>query len=305
MKRNITLDFFKIFLGVLVVTIHTAPLPDIFPFYNWLISKGIARIAVPLFFIISGYFLVGRIEHFAKLKKYLIHLFIVYIVWYVIYLYDWISLLQAENKFTVYEMAVSFLMGYFHLWFLPALISGVLILYVAKKILRKDSIILAVAFALLLTAICLWPSVHLIKLFRNGLFFGFPFLAIGYGIKQSALIGKIKNTPLVALTVLSSITLIAESYLCYNKGINTDLHFSLLLLCPALFILVMKHSQYVESKNYVGELSSAIYFTHIFVINHILTFGKNTFFQFPLILMVTVLLSIIIIFVNKRLKIFL
>ncbi len=59
MERNITLDYFKIFLSVLVITIHFHSKSA--DYYSDLatsfICNGIARIAVPCFFIINGFYL--------------------------------------------------------------------------------------------------------------------------------------------------------------------------------------------------------------------------------------------------------
>ena len=49
MERNIRLDYFRIILSLLVITIHAQFLFSENSLIGWLISNGIARIAVPCF----------------------------------------------------------------------------------------------------------------------------------------------------------------------------------------------------------------------------------------------------------------
>lgn len=81
MGRNITLDYFKMFLCILIITIHIPPLfsEQLNEIYGWFIYNGIARTAVPIFFIINGYFLHNKIHRWEIVKKYLSKLTIIYI----------------------------------------------------------------------------------------------------------------------------------------------------------------------------------------------------------------------------------
>lgn len=60
--RNISLDILKVFLAMLVVLIHCSFLSDYNHLFSYLIIQGISRIAVPVFFIINGYFFFEVIE---------------------------------------------------------------------------------------------------------------------------------------------------------------------------------------------------------------------------------------------------
>lgn len=50
------LDGFRVISALLVVSIHTSPLESISPDADWLLTRVIARIAVPFFFMSTGYF---------------------------------------------------------------------------------------------------------------------------------------------------------------------------------------------------------------------------------------------------------
>ena len=54
--RNLSLDYLKVFLAVCVVFLHGGWLYDINELVGYLHVNGLFRIAVPLFFIINGYY---------------------------------------------------------------------------------------------------------------------------------------------------------------------------------------------------------------------------------------------------------
>jgi surface polysaccharide O-acyltransferase-like enzyme len=128
MERNITLDYFKLFLSVLVIIIHT---PLIFSgngkeLSEWLIHDGITRIAVPCFFIINGYFIGEQILDGKFVKKYATRLLFIYIVWTTIYCVNFYD--ESIRRLFVFCLT-----GYLHLWYVVALIAGTVILYFFKK----------------------------------------------------------------------------------------------------------------------------------------------------------------------------
>lgn len=51
------IDVMRIVASILVVTIHTAPFEMLCPPFDFVLTKIIARLAVPFFFVTSGYFL--------------------------------------------------------------------------------------------------------------------------------------------------------------------------------------------------------------------------------------------------------
>ncbi len=69
-KVNSVYDLLKIVLSIMIVLIHTKILPNIL--YPWL------RIAVPLFFVMSSYFLFSKLN--MLIKWIVIHFF--YVFWY-------------------------------------------------------------------------------------------------------------------------------------------------------------------------------------------------------------------------------
>lgn len=313
MERNVTLDYFKILFSILIITIHLY-----YPYeagllnLRWYIPEGIARIGVPFFFLVNGYYFARKINDAKAIKKYLVHLLIIYTTWYIIYLRP--QILRVEQVDIINDLRIDILLekyfwGIFHLWYLPALFFGILILVFLKKIIKKNSIILTLSLILFLVGYILQSMDTDYIVFRNGLFFGFPFIAIGYCIKSFD-IKKIKNLHLIVLFILLLSTLFIESTYAKETFCRKDLYLSLIFLAPVLFVLILKHSSYKSPNRYneyLGSLSSAIYFSHMYII-----FKSDTIFggisiveKFLIVTFMSILVSIFIIFINKRIKIFL
>jgi len=300
MERNLRLDYFRIILSILVITPHAQPLFSEDSLAGWLISNGIARVAVPCFFIISGYFLHLKLDDNKALKKYLSHILIVYLVWSLIYLPVYYQSIEPRSLITFAFM------GYYHLWFLPALIIGILMLILMRKLVKNDSL-------LLLTGIILYGTGYLMeslnlpyRSFYNGLFFGYPFIVLGYIIQRKNIEGKVKRRYLYIGLLISLTTLLIESYLGYKEEMYRNILLSLYIICPLLFISIEKGAAYVLAKDYAAKLASGIYYIHILVLTLIIPLAEaDNIYKLPAIAAISILLSIFIIFINKRIRILL
>ena len=90
MQRNEykSLDLFKLIFAVLVVIIHTKPLLDISDKANWFFSNSFLNLAVPFFFITSGFLLFEKLKSISDdadkktaVKKYVGHLLKLYLIY--------------------------------------------------------------------------------------------------------------------------------------------------------------------------------------------------------------------------------
>lgn len=300
MERNLRIDYFRIVLSLLVITPHVQPLFDETSLTGWLISNGIARIAVPCFFIISGYFLHLRIDDKKTLQKYLYHILIVYIVWSIIYFPTYFQTVEPRSIITFA------LMGYYHLWFLPALILGILLLLILKKFTKNSYILLIIGIILYLVGYTMENIGLPYRSFYNGVFFGYPFIIIGYFLRDKNSTDRIEAKYIYLITIISIITLLIESYFGYRIEMYHNIFISLYILCPALFICILKGSKYTISKDYAAKLASGIYYVHILVLSIIIPLsGSYNIYKLLPIVAVSILLSIFIIIINKRIRIFL
>lgn len=298
MERNLNIDIFRLFLSLLIITPHIQPLFEEDSLMGWLISNGIARIAVPCFFLISGYFMHQKFSDKVLLRKYLLHLLIIYIVWSLIYLPTYYNTVEPRSLITFT------LMGYYHLWFLPALIVGVILLYASQRVIQKDNFILVIAIILYLSGFLIESLNFPYRIFYNGIFFGFPFIVFGYYLKKNE--KSIKQDYIYILLMISLLFLFVESYLGYRSDFYRNIFLSLSILCPVLFLLILRLKPRRYNNNYIGAIASGIYLVHILVITQIFPLAETyNIYKLPLIILVSMILSIFTTLINKRLNIFL
>ncbi len=148
-SRNETIlwiDLIRVVAIFLVVMIHVSgQLTNAWgkiPEAQWIIADsygGMARVAVPLFFMISGYLLLPRSESLSFFyAKRMTRILIPFVVWSLIYLGWYCG--NHPNTCTP-SLAWDLLLRqgtYYHLWFLYSLLSIYLILPVLRLMIRPD-----------------------------------------------------------------------------------------------------------------------------------------------------------------------
>ena len=118
------LDRFRLLAAFLVVCNHTSPLDSFAPGADFWLTRVLARVAVPFFFMVSGYFLSQR--NWANTGKFLKKTALVYALAVVLYLpLNWYnggfaSPLQGLQKLLLDGTL-------YHLWYFPAVLLGVVI----------------------------------------------------------------------------------------------------------------------------------------------------------------------------------
>lgn len=129
-------DYLKLIAAILVIAIHTGPLTSYSPFADFILTSIIARIAVPFFFIASGYFffckLTGDKRHdLVALRGFSSNISLLYVIAMVLYLPLNVYAKYFGEPFSVTSFIkdVIFNGTFYHLWYLPALLLGMLIVY--------------------------------------------------------------------------------------------------------------------------------------------------------------------------------
>lgn len=309
MERNISIDYFKILLSILVVTIHMQPLFTIDSLAGWLISNGIGRIAVPCFFIINGYFLHSKILSRKDVFKYLKRIVTIYITWTLVFMLITIDYIDIRLIFSLF-------FGIYHLWYLSALIGAVIALYILKRFIKSNIILLITAIGFFLVGIYIQNYYFPISnaairvfMFRNALFFGLPFLILGYYIKEKA--EKLKQIPawlIISIIIISLSSLLYETSRIFNDKVILDIYYSMLVLAPALFLFILKKAKYKVNDGYTGLLTSGIYYIHplaIYLLSANFGSDNKLIYMLPAVLILSSIMTAGIIEVNKRIKIFL
>ena len=121
------IDCFRVIAAILVITIHTSPLETYFPVGDFILTRVIARTAVPFFFMTSGFFLLSEsCGDIKRLKRFLKKTLLMYLVSIVLYLpanvYN--GYFSANNLFFNILKDILFDGTFYHLWYLPASVLG-------------------------------------------------------------------------------------------------------------------------------------------------------------------------------------
>lgn len=299
-RQYAAIDIAKYIGALLVVAIHTCPFADLSASFSLFFNSTVARLAVPFFFIASSYFLFrpapGKKKAGPALVRYLRRLIVLYLVWTVIYL-PYTIWNYSQAGFSILSLFAwirdFFLNGsYYHLWFLPALIWGTLIVSVLmkKKGLRKTLLISLVLYLigyLINIYAPLWqslPGISVVYGFftktlvtaRDGFFFAPVFVSLG------ALAARARPFSLkfsAAGFGVSFVCLILEVTLYAKIGMLQDLSSMFISLVPAsYFLLEMLLQVKIPWKPSYRELrrdSILIYTSHILFARVLLTLLPN------------------------------
>ncbi|MDY3014746.1 MAG: serine racemase VanT catalytic subunit [Evtepia sp.] len=151
------LDVFKLIAAFLVVAIHISPLTTYTPMGDFLLTRVLARVAVPFFFMVTGQFVLGPYllgrSSFPPVAKALKKLLLLYA--FAILLYLPIGLYaghyQDLSPLSLFRLLV-FDGTFYHLWYFPGCILGILVLCLLRKLLPRKGLPVAV---LLLYAVAL------------------------------------------------------------------------------------------------------------------------------------------------------
>lgn len=145
-KRYAGVDFFRIPAAALVVAIHTSPLASFDAGADFFLTRVLARIAVPFFFMVTGQFVVsglwdmqtGRVMRYVKKTALLYGIAMLLYLPAGIYAGHYQELTFAD----VLRMLV-FDGTFYHLWYFPACITGICLLYLLSRFLNKKQVFAA------------------------------------------------------------------------------------------------------------------------------------------------------------------
>lgn len=305
-------------MAFMVVGIHANFLGDFTSLGQYLSVNGVFRVAVPIFLIINGFYfypVLLKNSQIAWLKR----VIVLYIFWMAFYGYFWFSV--PEFSFDGFASLIQdIIIGYYHLWYLSGMIGAAIILIVLRKlppVFLLVSILLTFIGGVLIQYL---GNYHILegsvfenfdKLFnydwfhRNMLFLSYPFFCIGYLINKHSLHNLVSFKIAWILSLFGLLALLGESYVNYyqeGRDGGFDNFFSLLLVCPFIFIMFMKSNISGSSKN-IALYSSAIYLIHILLL---FLLRKYTEFDATFLTLITILasafVSFFIIKLNSKLK---
>lgn len=260
-KRYYSIDALKFLCAFLVVCIHK-PFPGIVGSY----IVAISRTAVPIFFMISGFFY--NIEdnqekkQIVKLFKIILFASVLYFVMnFTIGIAKFVANGNIDSIFEVFEVfnRKNILKMIFlndspiagHLWYLNAIVYVFLCSYILKKIkLFKvlywiTPLLLSIDLIFGKYSIAIFGREFPVLYVRNFLFVGIPYFIIGNSIRYAYTKGKLKTYTQKRLFVfalkVSVMLCVIEKYIILYLGINAtrDHYISTTLLACVMFVLFL------------------------------------------------------------------
>lgn len=326
------IDFFKFVCAVLVIAIHALPFSGISTsaFY-WV--DILARIAVPFFFIASGFFLFNNISA-TKLKNFISRLLKLYLFWFVVTLPHTIykKFILPESDFATniikFAKGVVFSSSFNGSWYVNTLIVSSVIVYFLQKKFSFALILLLGAILYVLSCISssymsFYPVDSAIATFvetykyifgvapYTSLPAGLLYVAIGaYIIKNKQSFTNINMNSIIAGLVISIILAIVENTVLYGHSRSNDSFFALVPLCFFLFLYCLK-SDYIgrtigANTLFLRNASTVMYFsqfilidTYLFILKSVIHSPYINMIVYIVVLITTILLTAAIRYLEK------
>ena len=290
-KEYFAVDFFKLVAAYLNISIHFMIFEDINKDLNFWWTQILCRLAVPFFFIASGYFAANKLTIKEKTIGYVKRIFQMYLIYTVIFLPFTIDEYQRkELTFTegLQKFIHSFLCwgSYFHLWYFLALIVGVVLVYLLinhmklsdKQLLCVTGILYGIG-ALGNAYRNIWVDVPVIETMwkayesvfdttRNGIFFAPFMLVLGYEIRKHAAKITYRRYWLYAILLFGVMNI--EEYFC--KAITNHAGQSMLFSTPFVVATVFLAVCFIKVPQkampvgiFFRNMSVIVYGLHLFI----------------------------------------
>ena len=306
-KRIEGVDFFKIISIAAVVAIHTKPFASNKSIeYEWclaILTNQLLRFAVPFFFVISGFLWASKIKS-ANLWFYTTRatkkMAVFFVAWSLVYLLplDWQSWAFAENAwdalFNNFLANISHLTNNFyyvlmngtmdHLWFIPSLISCMVI---SAVFAAKNKWVGLFILSLVLYLIGLMGKAYSVTPwglnidfnFRNGPFFGLVFFVSGCLLQRRGINKNWFGTGLIlffagAATHFFEINLILK---IWGGTLMQDFVFGTYFFGLGAAIIALSNPPWLRISwaPKIAELVFGVYAIHILILLQIRYFGRN------------------------------
>lgn len=340
MKQYKTLDVFKFLAAFLIIVLHTSPFGSYSKILNYGFRHIITIVAVPFFFACSGFITFSKIGGMNDAKekdkyiiKYLKRIGIMYLVWSAIYfgfvIYRWTQKPFSYLNIIEYVRNFFFEGSYQTIWFLPALFFATAIVYLLSKKLCYGKIFLIslpfYCFALLGSSYWgITQNIGILKnifegyyfLFdtiKNGLLFGFIYVAIGALIAANKEKLRVRTNRCLIFVICSALLVAIEAVALNYFGLNTRDCDTIITLIPmTVSILLLALNWEIGFSDRVC-LTCRKYSLLMFLVQRIplsiidlfmgeTVIANNSLLYFTLVLAVTMALSFVIIKLSEKIR---
>lgn len=338
-NKKINIEFIRIFAIALTIMIHVSNV-YIYSFekitnFDFLISiiyNSIARICVPLFFMISGIFLIkqeyNRQKYFNRIKKFVCILLIWSIIYYLI-----------NNNFKITNLTSTIINSFLnanmtsrHLWFMYAIIG----IYIAlpfiqnmcKNLTKEQENIFLILWAILSGfAVIYVPVARIITKTNVDITYPIPIINsayyLGYFISGHILYerfkdsktSKSKNIFLISYYILSTLVTILSTYfisIIEKKVFDSMMWYRsifTIIATVSIFILVVINEKKIKSSIILklSKYSFGIYLIHMIFLkiikSNLSIIDLNPIISIPLITIIIYILSLLSCLIIKKIPI--
>ena len=264
-KEYFVVDCLKFIASYMVMGIHFMTFADVNEELNYWATQILFRLAVPFFFVASGYFMANKLHDRQKILTYLKRIVLTYLVYTVVYipiLWDKYERFSYSWELRIKDFLYALFMSgtFFHLWYFQALIVATIILYVMINYVKlNDKKLLLVTGSLYVIGTLgnayrnIWVRVPMIdSIFsiyesvfgttRNGIFMGPFLLALGYLMKKHSDKITYKRYWLYAIFLFAFMNV--EEYLA--RAITNHAGQSMLFMTPAVVVTIFLAGSFIH-----------------------------------------------------------
>lgn len=316
MSRNRTIDLLRFIFSLMIIAVHTDLFIDVStPLYH-VFTLGIARVGVPFFFIVSGFFYrqrqlenISRKSYFLKIIKY----------WFVFIVLD--LLIVSPFYYRGYNSIVLFIYKFIFCgisgsyWYFTSLILSLLILNkVFKNGYAKITVWIGLVFYLFVMTHDSYSfvfentGIYMLSEFHTKICMMMPqagfgesilFLSIGSIIAENKdkVINWTKNNSITIKLLCSifTILLMIESYITMShKPFDGNCYLTLIILPALLFIFAIAFDPIKFDTTRIGRMSLYIYLIHPILKSLVALIDINSLTRTFICIFISVLLSYII-----------
>lgn len=285
-RRNYTIDFMRFIMAMFIVALHSNPFAEYSAFISYFPSQILSRLGVPFFAAIAGYYFF-RNDSNKKYQKTIQRYLQPYFLWSVIYLIYQFSQSEGGEEISkrVNDILITFMFtGFYHLWYMLAIIYTVAIVWVLSRYQRAVCTLYYITFICLLTGILMFGYGNLffrfplvkytvgsldsnINMQTQWIFSVVPFFMMGYGLSHSNMKNILIYRKCELLLVIALAAYFAEVMILqmFDFMRSTTLCVCTYPIVYLLIVLSLKHPDFVNAKiaRYLAGIASFMYFGHI------------------------------------------
>lgn len=299
-RRYNSIDLFKLIMAICVVAIHTHPLEYCNSSIILEIYESVVRLAVPFFFMASGFLMAGRFDdnwespnNIAVVQSTLNRIVKMYVLWTIIYLpmgiYHYI-----DEGYSVAGTVLYYVRGFLFvgeqynswpLWYLLATIYALLLILLLMKLnVKRTGMLIAGLVCLILSILITWfvsyegnmpqavstiQNLLIISIAEGRIFTGAFYIPLGMALYKKRLPGVV-NAVLLTVGFILNVLFVSDEISSVLIAITSIGLFGLIIS------MNLKDAPFYS---YARKMSTAIYLIHMYIWTgyYMLIYGNKTY----------------------------